>query len=135
MFKISLTNEVWSMPLVIDILGAKDSVDAKEQFEYYCDEANASGGLSAMRMEYDKEDMAISLHDDFDIGEMIDEINDYCNKIETEDYFNNRYFLELYNNGHLPAGDDTTFDYLGSFVSSILEILNELMEAGYGEEV
>lgn len=119
-------------------------LDPNDDYEVGCAaEANELGCFEILNMEfhhtYDKElntrsDGYIILNDGFDIGFATEQLDQYFDYVNEQSDTVPMYYTELMRrNDYL--GDDAAFDYAGSYMMVILDIINWALENGAYEEV
>ena len=110
------------------ILAGITDFEEDDDLQYFLGESDCCHALEILNMEYTGG--TIILNEGFDIQFATDEIDEYLAYIEDDTLTAPLYYQELldYNDGWL--GDDTCYDYAGSFVYAILEVVNWCLEQG-----
>jgi len=130
-----------------DILNEEHCEDA-ENFIYLCAEANVTGALEFFDIAFNEDERTISIPDKIDFEESINIVNAYLeiveavgvadikgaidvpeDIVEVDDYIYRISKLAMRYDDHTRdsrGADDGTFDYAGTFVVSILCILQAL---------
>jgi len=102
----------------------EEHCETLEYFEYLLAEASPTRGLAFFNISYDKESKTLTIPDEIDLAEAIEVVNEYLAIVEEEiapmpgravDY--DRYTRPF------RGADDGTFDYAGTFVISILCVI------------
>ena len=115
-----------------DILDQEQCEDIA-YFEYLCEESNAVNALEFFEIIWDPDKHSISIPEAFDFEDAIKTVNDYLEYVEEDsvqeaEHFNPRSKLYDEHTESSRGADDGTFDYAGTFVISILCVLQEYCE-------
>jgi len=108
---------------------SKDNLDLEhcedvEYFEYLCEEASSTKALAFFNITFDNKKHTITLPDEIDFDEAIETVNKYLSWLDDEKIKLTKR-AKAYNNFTKDSrgADDGTFDYAGTFVISILCVL------------
>ena len=108
---------------------SKENLDAEHcedhaYVEYLCGDAGATGAFDFFGIEYNEKQQTLTIPDAFDFDVAIKIVNDYLEDVECDDPHTNPR-AEAYDEwtADKRGADDGTFDYAGTFVISILCLL------------
>ena len=106
-----------------DIL-TNEYLDDTDEFDNLCSEASATKALAFFDIIYDSEAKTLTYPDALDLERAEKIVNQYLEDIEEEEFPPNSIAFK-YNKYTEPfrGADDGTYDYVGTYVSSILAIL------------
>lgn len=97
-------------------------------FEYLCEEAQPTKALEFFKLEFDRDTHSISVPDEFDFDKAIETVNQYLQDVdelgdwgESQPTDDSNEYNEYTKDSR--GADDGTLDYAGTYVISILSVL------------
>ena len=110
-----------------------ENIDDMENFEYLIEEAAGTNALEFFDIEYNRDSKILSIPDDFDSNKASDIVNCYFAFVNENSEEVDAFAIEIQDQAKeydeytrdSRGADDGTFDYAGTFVMSIIEVIKQ----------